>query len=230
MGCGCSTISSQGLPNELKNELELPLSTSTELSTFNNTESTITILEFNQNPRFKSMETQNMTIFNIGKNILDDVLGVDRKKVFEWKKCTNEDGLNLKMFVDPSKSIRDFVLRVSRILTENGFQIDSNNYHIDFHRYNLSGKKYSSELDWHEDDYGATNYPVSTVILYLRKDITLKGGNLLIRDGNFLFPNIYQIPIFENKMVLIDGRITHKPEDLDGKGCRDSIVVQFKRL
>ena len=32
------------------------------------------------------------------------------------------------------------------------------------------------------DDYGGVNYEVNTFIFYLRKDKTVRGGNLLIKD------------------------------------------------
>ena len=38
------------------------------------------------------------------------------------------------------------------------------------------------------------------------------------------------ISVKDNTIVLMDGRLEHKPEDLTGFGCRDSIVVQFKRI
>ena len=39
-----------------------------------------------------------------------------------------------------------------------------------------------------------------------------------------------KVNIGENMVVLMDGRVIHKPEDLKGFGCRDSIVVKFQRV
>lgn len=64
---------------------------------------------------------------------------------------------------------------------------------------------------------------INTAVLYLRKDKTIRGGNLLVKGVN-------NVIIEENTIVLMDGRIIHKPEDLNGFGCRDSIVVQFPRV
>ncbi len=158
-------------------------------------------------------------LFKIGKNILDNVFGISRTKTFEWKELTNQE--SSKTFI--YDNIEIFLSSISEVLKNNGYQIDDNNYHLDFHRYNLFGEKYSSNIVWHQDDYGGTTYPVHTAILYLRKDITIHGGNLLIKNQD-------KIIIRENTIVLIDGRIVHKPEELEGTGCRDSIVVQFKRI
>ena len=163
-------------------------------------------------------------IFHIGRDIIQNVLGTNRKHTFEWKKCTN--GKNIPSgFIKPSKNIFNFLSKVADILKNNRYNIDETKFHIDFHRYNLFGEKFISELSWHEDDYGATNYKVNTAIIYLRKDKTLRGGNLLVKD------NIYKRELIsDNTIILIDGRITHKPEDIEGFGCRDSIVIQFKRI
>ena len=66
----------------------------------------------------------------------------------------------------------------------------------------------------------------NTIIYYLKKDDSIKKGNFLYKDVNNKNCEI----IIENNMILmLDGRITHKPDDLEGRGCRESIVVQFKR-
>lgn len=162
-------------------------------------------------------------VFQLGKEIIDNVLGTNRTETFEWKKCTNDLGGETSDFIIANEQITSFLSKASHILKNNGYKIDNNNYHIDFHRYNLFGEKYNSELDWHEDDYGATNYEVCTAIFYLRKDKTIKGGDLLIKDHD-------KIIVADGTLLLLDGRTIHKPEDLNGTGCRDSIVVQFKRI
>ena len=162
--------------------------------------------------------------FGLGRTIMKSVMGENRSKTFEWEKYTNAESIKKNnSFIELRESIEQLVATMANILTANGFHIDSRNYHVDFHRYNLFGKKHSSALTWHEDDYGATSYKVNTVVLYLRKDKTIRGGNLLVKGAN-------KVMIEENTIVMMDGRLVHKPEDLEGFGCRDSIVVQFKRV
>jgi hypothetical protein len=138
-------------------------------------------------------------MFNISRNMID--LG--------FRSCSLE--------------IKKLLHMSSKILKNNGFKIDDRHYHIDFHRYNLTGKHLKSKLCWHEDDFGATDYPVNTMILYLHKDKRIEGGNLL-------FPHDKIIEIKSNMIVLLSGKLEHKPEDMNGYGKRDSIVIQFKRI
>ena len=162
--------------------------------------------------------------FALGRNILQNVMGENRGKTFEWETYSNaKNAKNKSSCIESRESIEQLVATVATILTTNGFNIDRNKYDLDFHRYNLFGKKHSTPFAWHEDDYGSTGYEVNTAVLYLRKDKTIRGGNLLVKGAN-------KVMIEENTIVLMDGRLIHKPEDLDGFGCRDSIVVQFKRV
>ncbi len=162
-------------------------------------------------------------LFQLGNTIMRDIMGDYRHETFEWKEYTNDNPLHNKKFNKSLGAIQKMASILSVCLKKSGYQIDCSNYHIDFHRYNLFGEKHSSTFTWHNDDYGATDYEVNTAILYLRKDRTIKGGNLLIKGQNTVIIN-------ENTLVLMDGRVTHKPEDLEGFGCRDSIVVQFPRV
>ena len=162
--------------------------------------------------------------FALGRTILQNVMGDNRRKTFEWGSYNNsKNAKNSSDSIESRESIEQLVATVAKILTANGFHIDSSKYDLDFHRYNLFGKKHSTPFAWHEDDYGSTGYEVNTAVLYLRKDKTIKGGDLLVKGAN-------KVIIEENTIVLMDGRLVHKPEDLAGFGCRDSIVVQFPRV
>ena len=56
---------------------------------------------------------------------------------------------------------------------------------IEFHQRNCGfEKKYKRTFPWHEDDYGAVNFKVYTIIYYIRKDHTIKGGNLEYKFKN----------------------------------------------
>ena len=169
--------------------------------------------------KLQVLHNEYSNLFELGKIMLNNVFGIRRTETFEWKDFTNQQTST----IFKQDNINIFLSTISEILKKNGFIIDDNHYHLDFHRYNLFGEKYSSNIVWHQDDYGGTTYPVHTVILYLRKDITIQGGNLLVKNQK-------KIITTENTIVLMDGRIVHKPEELEGTGCRDSIVVQFKRV
>ena len=162
--------------------------------------------------------------FALGRTILQNVMGEDRVNTFEWASYNNaKNAKNSSSSIESRDSIEQLAATVATILTTNGFNIDSSKYDIGFHRYNVFGKKHSTPFAWHEDDYGSTDYEVNTAVLYLRKDKTIRGGNLLVKGAN-------KVMIEENTIVMMDGRLVHKPEDLEGFGCRDSIVVQFPRV
>jgi len=82
-------------------------------------------------------------------------------------------------------------------------------------------------LSWHQDDYGATNRKVFTIIYYIRKDTTVRGGDLEYSD----YENERKTHMVKEKDVLcFSGNIYHNSTKSEGFGCRDIIVVQFERL
>lgn len=104
-----------------------------------------------------------------------------------------------------------------------------NKYVIDFHQRNCTEtikEKYQWSV-WHEDDYQITNYPVWTILYYVRKDKGVKGGNILFSNVNN--NNIDTIEIEEGDILIFKGNIFHKPEETWGFGCRDVIVCFIKR-
>lgn len=166
---------------------------------------------------------ENDEVFLFGKTIMDIIMGTYRSETFEWKEYTNETLSYNKSLIKSRELVEKLISILSIVLKKNGYKINDSIYHIDFHRYNLFGEEYTTRFSWHKDDYGATDYEVNTAILYLRKDSTIQGGNLLIKGEN-------KVNVGENTLVLMDGRVIHKPEDLEGFGCRDSIVVKFQRV
>tara|TARA_R110000822_G_scaffold28179_11_gene83880 strand:- start:23 stop:568 length:546 start_codon:yes stop_codon:yes gene_type:complete len=100
---------------------------------------------------------------------------------------------------------------------------------FEFHRRNyLSfGDKRTPHEDflWHIDDMSVTPFKVYSIIFYLRKDSTIKGGNLLYKlDGKEK-----KIDISGGDCVVFPGNIYHCPQLSYGFGCRDSIVVFIRR-
>ena len=96
---------------------------------------------------------------------------------------------------------------------------------MEIHNYSLTGDEgtIQPEFDWHEDDRGGVSYDVCTVIYYLRKDQTIKGGNLE-------FQGMPTVEIEAPMAVLFRGDMTHRAETMSGFGERSSVVVQMERL
>ena len=104
---------------------------------------------------------------------------------------------------------------------------DLSQYYIEFHQRNCGfEKKYKRTFPWHEDDYGAVNFKVYTIIYYIRKDHTIKGGNL---EYKFKNKNYIQ-QIKAGQILCFNGNLQHRPEICSGIGCRDSIVVFVKSM
>lgn len=86
-------------------------------------------------------------------------------------------------------------------------------------------KKVKRTFDWHRDDYATIGYKVHTIIFYLRKDKTIKGGNLEYEIDD----KKYIQEIESGDVLCFNGDLKHRPEICSGMGCRDSIVVFVKR-
>ena len=116
------------------------------------------------------------------------------------------------------------------LLTYYGYEdFDPNCVVFEFQRRNylsVGGKKTPHEdFLWHKDDMSVTPFKVYSVIFYLRKDSTIKGGNLIYKlDGEEK-----KVEISGGDCVVFPGNIFHCPEISYGFGCRDSIVVFIRR-
>ena len=119
------------------------------------------------------------------------------------------------------------IFKAISLLVYNGFNdYDSENIIIEFHRRNyISYEKNIKDMVWHTDDYEVGPFKVYTVIFYLRKDCTIKGGNLLYE----LNGNKNKINVSSGLSLIFPGDILHTPEKSYGFGCRDSIVVFIRR-
>ena len=118
--------------------------------------------------------------------------------------------------------IRDIT---SNFLEMYGFDHNKDIWYMDVIRYNLDNEKkpIDSGLVWHcEND----NYPnLITVLMYLRVDEGIKNGNLGYIDSS----NIKQtIKINTGTIIIMDGRVEHKPENPIGTGKRDLISISFE--
>ena len=103
---------------------------------------------------------------------------------------------------------------------------DFSTWFMEFQQRNCGfEKKPKRTFKWHRDDYSTINYKVHTIIFYLRKDNSIKGGNLEYKLGK----QIYNQKIEAGDILCFDGNIYHQPEICSGMGCRDSIVVFVKK-
>lgn len=95
---------------------------------------------------------------------------------------------------------------------------------MDIIRYDLYNetKPVYSGLSWHcEND---NNDNLITVFMYTRIDDGIIDGNLRYLDTQ----NVKQtIKIEPGTVIIMDGRVKHKPQNPSGSGIRDVIIVSF---
>jgi len=104
---------------------------------------------------------------------------------------------------------------------------DISNYYLEFHQRNCSdyNNKNKSWFDWHTDDNGAVSYKVYSIIFYLRKDITVRGG-----DFDYMVDGIKTThQVNAGDCLIFRGDLNHCPQPSWGFGCRDAIVCFVKR-
>ena len=152
-----------------------------------------------------------------------------RKKInsniYFSEKTIKKSKIDLSVILDKADAIfRGFDIK----------NIDTSLYTIEFiQRNHFDGFwKTSNPLVWHQDDYGLTNRKVYTIIFYIRKDKTVKGGDLefkLKNENSNNKSNVEIINIVEGDVVCFSGALNHCPTNSSGFGCRDIIVVQYKR-
>ncbi len=129
-------------------------------------------------------------------------------------------------------TLRSLLTESVHHLESHGFHVDPSSWTIDMHQYNLQGQPMDTPLGWHKDDINGKD--VHTLILYLRKDSSLMGGNLLVRNNSDKDSEIteddWSIKVSPSWIVLMGGQVNHKPQDLSGHGIRNSLVFQFARI
>jgi hypothetical protein len=177
-------------------------------------------------------QTQNEKLTEISeKFITPESNKLKSKPIYskDFGKYDNEDKKDLQFIKNSAYEI----------LSKLGFFVDESRCMIEFWSYYANGKKVSTTLDLHEDDYGVLYGLVDTVIFYTRKDETLEGGNLKILEnqkkyeilfgmGKFHTTKEKTVEIKTNNIIAFNGNLKHQPEDVSGDGIRNCIVVQFK--
>ena len=134
---------------------------------------------------------------------------------------------------DKNKKIYEYITPILEKTIEilklyNYSNYDINKYNMEFHQRNCGFEKKPYQWStWHKDDYGASRYKVYTILFYIRKDKSVKDGNLeykLDKDKN-IFTHI----VTTGDILCFSGKLLHKPQPTSGFGCRDLIVVFIKR-
>lgn len=154
-----------------------------------------------------------------------------RKETFETVATTKS---HLKSYYKKFKIYKD----ITSLIDNSKKILDSLNinnysdkiYYLELQRANILEPNKSlatAKFSFHYDDCGALRYPVWTIIYYLRKDKGIKGGNFIYvcnkTDTN------KTVKLKEGSVLVFPGNLYHKPERMYGFGCRDIIVIQFKR-
>lgn len=115
-------------------------------------------------------------------------------------------------------------------LTNHGItDIDKDKYTVEFHQKNCFGKSERSPLAavWHTD-LGTVSSLIEpyTVLFYIRKDKTVKGGNFKCIPSKRIFNYKKEIiEINEGDVLMFDGSMSHLAMKSHGFGCRDVIAV-----
>lgn len=183
------------------------------------------------------MATYKYTTSTLSDNKLIEFQGY-HNDVFKNKRLYTRNFYNFRFNLSKDKkpdSLSNIIEYAAELLTTElgitNFVKDKNV--VEFHQINLFGENEISSFKWHQDI--GIIYPFKTtytVIFYLRKDSTVKGGDLQIRPyiQRLSFkPKSEVINVSNGKVMMFDGSMEHKPCKSSGFGCRDIIVVFFHK-
>ena len=128
------------------------------------------------------------------------------------------------------------ILDVKKLMEFHGFQLDDTNNmtNCEFH-YGKSCNEndiVTSVFPIHRDDFGGTEWPTVTFIIYI--DVNCSGGELGFYSDDSSEPNCIRVIKTSNpssttrKVVIFDGSIFHKVNDFSN-GYRCAISFQLPR-
>jgi hypothetical protein len=174
--------------------------------------------------------------------ILHDIDTTTQRKVFTNMLETCGQGLYItgnQSYKDETKdeNVGNLLNITYKFLDDHNYTYNPDKYYVELHSYCAIGGKVEVPFAWHQDNYGAWDEKVISVLYYLDKDSTIEGGNLLYTD-NKTDPDsitsvckrkkvdIKKIETESNMLVMFNGDLWHKPEDVDGYGIRSLLIVQ----
>jgi len=147
-------------------------------------------------------------------------------------KSTNNTFTNIR-FAPPLRfdnDIQELLKKSKYIMEMYGYKFDPNidpddvDWLVEFHHYKIN-QYYESEFARHCDDQAGVSTNVNTILFYLTKDKTIKGGDLIVDDCGI----DKKLEIKSGDMIIMSGNLEHEIEPMDGNGERISIVVQIQR-
>jgi len=144
-----------------------------------------------------------------------------------------KEDLNLKKF--NKKNIGEYQWIVNMAyskLDEYGIDNYCDDYLLEFQQRNCFGQVKNSKLNiWHRDSNLVSMFKqVYTVLFYIRKDKTLKGGNYKCEPTKKFFGNkSITIEINEGDCLVFDGCMMHCGQNSSGFGCRDIVAVFIEK-
>ena len=173
------------------------------------------------------MMQQTVTISKLSEDELEQFNNIHKKIIPFRKKNFERGSVYNKSILEQKELVKPILNRALKILSENDIiDIDESKYYLEFHQRNCGFEKKEHQIfDWHIDDDGAMRGLVYSVLFYLRKDITVKGGDLDYKIQN----NIHTHNVNSGDIVQFRGDVKHRPQPTSGFGCRDIIVVFIKR-
>ena len=183
--------------------------------------------DFNLDTKYETRVFRNYPIIDpvVIESIVKDETVKREHYDYDYDYDYSSNGSKTKASIPEQETVLFVKDVASNFLKMYDYTHDSDEWYMDVIRYNLHNEvnQVTSGLAWHcEND----NYPdLITVLLYLRVDEGIKKGNLRYIDSH----NIIQtISITSDTIIIMDGRVYHKPENPTGTGKRDLIAISFK--
>jgi hypothetical protein len=117
-------------------------------------------------------------------------------------------------YEDIKFDLKNLVNFTEKLLTDHHFNINNNNYYIDFHHSRASKRKLvPSPFGWHIDDQALISYNTVGVYFCIYKDENIFGGDFFwnekLEDKNKKLINIQT-----GTTIIMPGNIAHRPENI----------------
>ena len=127
----------------------------------------------------------------------------------------------------PEINIKPIIKKALEILRIKYDNFNSKYFTIEFHQRNSGFERnQNNKFCWHRDDYNIRDFPVYTVLFYLRKDKTIKGGDLEYKLNSS--KKVHRVS--PGDILCFPGDMSHYPQPTSGFGCRDLIAFFTRRL
>ena len=148
---------------------------------------------------------------------------------------------NIKKFLQTDKNLSQQhrnIIEAAKIIFSNNriTNINTNNMLLEFQQLNCFGKDKVRNFNWHNDNNVVLpglpfSRGVYTLIFYIRKDSTVKGGDFEYKKRSAFFGcPTSRLEILEGDILIFDGSIRHRATQSYGFGCRDLITVFAEKL